>query len=109
MQYICSKTGDEVYTALVFLLFNGNVFTHLFHWFFVVYLFANTWRGPTKIPFVKGISHWNKKPFDTKIKVNTCTNFVLGRLKKKEEKSCFCNFMYVIVVVYFTTFESYHV
>ena len=52
-------------------------------------------RGPTKIPFVKGISHGNKKPFGTKIKVNTCTNFVLGRLKKKKkkmEKSGFCNF-----------------
>ena len=59
-----------------------------------------------KIPLVKGTVHGNKKPFGTKIKVNTCTNFVLGRLKKME-KSGFCNFTYVIVAVYFTTFESH--
>ena len=52
--------------------------------------------------------HWNLKPFDPKIKVNISTNFVLGRLKKKKkmEKSGFSDFMYVIVAVYFTTFES---
>ena len=60
---------------------------------------------PTKIPLVKGTAHENKKPFGTKIKVNTCTNFMLGRLKKKMEKSGFCNFTYIIVAVYFTTFE----
>ena len=38
-------------------------------------------RGSTKIPLLKGTAHRNKKPFGTKIKVNTCTNFVLGRLK----------------------------
>ena len=38
-------------------------------------------RGPTKIPLVKGTAHGNKKPFGTKIKVNTCTYFVLDRLK----------------------------
>ena len=49
----------------------------------------------------------NLKPFGTKIKVNT--NFVLGRLKKKKKKWrnwSFSSFMYVVVVVYFTTFES---
>ena len=41
----------------------------------------------TKIPLVKGTAHRN---FGTKIKVNTCTNFVLGHLKKKMmEKSRF--------------------
>ena len=54
----------------------------------------------TKIPLVKGTAHENKKPFGAKIKVTTCTNFVLGRLKKKMEKSGFCNFTYVIVAVY---------
>ena len=48
---------------------------------------------------VKGTVHGNKKPFGTKIKVNTRTNFVLGRLKKMMEKSGFYNFTYVIVVV----------
>ena len=37
----------------------------------------------------KDTAHENLKPFGTKIKVNTCTNFVLGRLKKKIEKSQF--------------------
>ena len=32
---------------------------------------------------MKGTAHENLKPFGTKIKVSTCTNFVLGRLKKK--------------------------
>ena len=36
-------------------------------------------RGPTKIKVT------NKKLFGTKIKANTCTNVVLGRLKKKED------------------------
>ena len=36
--------------------------------------------GPTTL--VKGTTaHGNKKLFGTKIKVNTCTNFVLGCLK----------------------------
>ena len=35
---------------------------------------------------VKGTAHRNNKPFGTKIKVNTCTNFVLGHLKKKKKK-----------------------
>ena len=39
-------------------------------------------RDPTKIPLVKGTVHGNKKPFDTKIKVITCTIFVL---KEEEE------------------------
>ena len=43
-------------------------------------------RGPTKIPLVKGTAHGNNKSFGTKIKVNTCTNFVLGHLKKKRKK-----------------------
>ena len=58
---------------------------------------------------MKGTAHWNLKPFDTKIKVNTCANFVLARLKKKKkmmEKLGFSNFTYVIVAVYFNTFES---
>ena len=34
------------------------------------------------VSLVKGTAHGNKKPFGTKIKVNTCTSyFVLGRLK----------------------------
>ena len=41
-------------------------------------------RGPTKIPLVKGTAHRNLKPFGTKIKVYTCTNCVLGCLKKKK-------------------------
>ena len=31
----------------------------------------------------------NLKPFGTKVKVDTCTNFMLGRLKVKMEKSGF--------------------
>ena len=32
-------------------------------------------RDPTKLQLVKGTAHRNNKPFGTKIKVNTCTNF----------------------------------
>lgn len=41
--------------------------------------------GPTKTPLAKGTAHGNLKPFDTKIKINNCTNFVLGRLKYLED------------------------
>ena len=38
-------------------------------------------EGPTKIPLANGTAHGNLKPFGTKVKVNTSTNFVLSRLK----------------------------
>ena len=73
---------------------------------------------------MKGTAHGNKKPFDTKIKVNTCTNFVLGHLnkkttmtkkkkkekkkmKKKMEKSTFTNFTYVIVTESFCVYKHW--
>ena len=42
--------------------------------------------GSTKILLAKGTAHGNMKPCGTKIKVNTCTNCVLGGLKKKKKK-----------------------
>ena len=41
-------------------------------------------KGPTKIPLVKGTAHENKKHFNTKLRVNTCRNFLLGRLFEEE-------------------------
>ena len=35
---------------------------------------------------MKGTAHRNKKPFGTKIKVNTCTNFVLGHFEKEDDE-----------------------
>ena len=42
------------------------------------------------------------------MKAITCTNFMVGRLikKKKIENWRFCNFLYVTIAMYFTSFES---
>ena len=55
---------------------------------------------------------WTRKQLlCPKMKVINCTNFMIDHLinKKKMEKMencCFCNFLYVTVVVYFMSFES---
>ena len=54
-----------------------------------------------------------KKPFFAKTKVYTFANFVVGRLIKKKKRRRwrnrrFSNFLYVIVAVYFTYFESFN-
>ena len=41
-------------------------------------------EGSYKNSARKGTAHENKESFSTKIKVNTCINFVLGRLKNEE-------------------------
>ena len=44
-------------------------------------------EGPTKILLVKGTAHRNKKPFGTKIMINTIPILCyIGHLKKKKKK-----------------------
>ena len=68
----------------------------------------------TKILLVKDHARKGKEPIHVKIKVSTCTKFVVGRLNWRRRRRrtrrwtnrWFCQFLYVIVAVYFTYFEG---
>ena len=59
-------------------------------------------RGPLQNSVGEKHCAWEyyKEPYSTKMKMNTYTDFVLGYLKK------ICILAHVMVVVYFTNYES---